>query len=789
MGWHQRIAPALRRIGVAAMAVVALVPGVGRAQPQYDFFGSGALAIAAYEASKDQCIYSDKMAKALADIDALLGRQDAYRWEETKRLGPDGLTGPRNMARLQGVSDCKVYGLLIGNAVMVYFNAPDFDQTVFAEFNRLQKGEGRSISGKAEARPPQPPPPGSAADTITRLNGGRGFDNTPAAQPPQSSTLKRPPVDDPPPESSRSQPPPRQPAEPSPRRGRTPPAPLAQAPPSVSPNLAPNAVAKPTLPAASSSSDCRVVAGDCRLAQATFACNLDDAARIAGDGPDAGWQAGLAAVRADTCEIVAAGRTLKIEATKTPTVVYATEQGRHVGYLPVGVFAPADQAGTTACRVPGFCAVRRGPPIWLCRQADSLALPTTEVKRAAGCLQIADSAALEVATAQGDAVALLNMVGGSPVVPTLYYAARRDFVGLDLTPTPASRGWCRPGNWCVIPMGSVFCPDRLAYERIMSQTGDARRAAILAEPACRLLVPGNVLKPGGVPAADDPRKLIAVEHPVLKAGWASANAFKVVALAPPLRFTMQLSDLAVSITHGASQVAVALKGQGTEAAMATFRSGAKERLAFCAEYEGEENVEGFRSCYDQPDRTITLQANCYAKRLAFDGRTYQLRERPAETPRWQFLDLSQNLWADSLPGSTEPIIRTGFSALCPGANPDAGQEIAFRDSRAAFPQELRGRWFADRRACADPSRHQDNYEGYAWMEFGPQTRTGAYEYEFPQRINAVRAVGRGAWEIDGSHRIDDATVPEIFQSSSYRLTRDRLALRQHGRVSDWVRCR
>ena len=65
---------------------------------------------------------------------------------------------------------------------------------------------------------------------------------------------------------------------------------------------------------------------------------------------------------------------------------------------------------------------------------------------------------------------------------------------------------------------------------------------------------------------------------------------------------------------------------------------------------------------------------------------------------------------------------------------------------------------------------------------------GAYEYEFPQRVNAVRSLGRSTWEIDGSHRIDDATIPEIFQTNTYRLNRDGFVLRQQGQVSEWIRC-
>ncbi len=769
------------------------MPNLALAQSQSDPLETSALAIAAFEASKERCSYSTGVGVALAKIDELLTRSRRYDWERIKPTGEAALSGLRNRARFLGsASECATYGTAVGYILPVAFGSVDLDVALVEELSRLLKGEGQSRLGEADARPPQAVAPGSAAATIAELNQQHSTTNQSADAGSRASTLRRLPADSAP-AAPLSQPPSRQSAEPVARPDRAvqpQPRPVVPLPPltQVPPPVAPPSVAPP---AASSSSDCRV-AGNCRLAQPTFACNLDDAARIAEAGPEAGRQAGLAAVRGGTCEIVAAGRSLQVEATKAPNVVYAAEGGRHVGYLPVGVFAPADQAGTIACRAPGFCAVRPGAPAWICQQPAGLDQPTPEAKRAMGCLQVSSNLAVEVAPATGSMVALLNMVGGSPPVPTRFYAAHRDLVGLGLspTPTPTWRGWCRPGDWCVISVAALFCLDRTAHDRVMNlPAGEARRMALMAEPACRLLIPGNVLKPNGVPTANDPRQLIEVEHPVLKTGWASAKAFKVVAYHPPLRYTTQLSDFAVSITHGASLVAVSLKGQGSETATATFRSGAKERLAFCAEYEGEENVEGFRSCFDQPDRTITLQANCYAKRLAFDGRTYQLRERPGETPRWQFLDLSQNLRADPLPGSPEPIIRTGFSALCPGANPDAGQEVVFRDSDAAFPQELRGRWFADRRACADPGHHQDDYEGYAWMEFGPQTRTGTYGYEFLERINAVRSAGRGAWEIDSSHRIDDATVPEVFQSGTYRLTRDGFVLRQQGQVSEWVRCR
>ena len=800
MGWYQGIASALRRIGVAAIAVVGLAPNVGRAQSQYDVFASGALAIAAYEASKEQCVYSDKLGKALTDIDVFLNRQDSYRWEESRRLAPDGMTGARNMARMQGASDCKVYGLLIGNAVIVYFKVAEFDHAVFAEFNGLQKGEGRSISGEAEARTPPPPAPGSAADTIARLNRQNPTMNQSADTGSRASTLRRLPADDGVSPAPRSQPAPRHSAEPPLPRKRTPPAPLAQvapagAPPATSPSLtAPNAAPQPSPPADPLSSDCRM-AGDCRPAQPTFACNLDDAARLAGLGPNAGQQAGLAAVRAGTCEIVAAGPHLRIEVTKAPNVVYATEQGRHVGYLPVGVFAPADLASTTACRAPGFCAVRPGRPAWICPQPTGLDQPTPETKRAAGCLQISSNVAAEVTPGLGDTVTLLNMVGGAPSVPTLYHIARDDLVGLDLTPipTPAGRVWCRRGDWCVISVAALFCWEREAYERVMRlPVGETRRAAILAEPDCRLLVPGNLLKPNNVPVGNDPSKLIAVEHPVLKAGWASANAFKIVAYSPPVRYTAQLADLVVSFGRGPAFVAVALRAQGTSEASGTFRAGPAERLAFCQSYHGEERPNELRACLAEPDATVAIKADCDAKHVTLNGRRYALKARPRDAApeihadasrQWLFRDLESGVWLDGSTASGEVAVSTAFDALCPGANPEATGGIAYRDPQARYPQELHGRFFSDDRACGDPRREDPDYDEYVYTAITAEAQRGRGSED---RVNAVRQIGRGKWAIDEGGKSQEET--DTFSTATYTLTREGFAVSVDGRTSRWVRC-
>ncbi|WP_156394169.1 hypothetical protein [Methylobacterium sp. Leaf94] len=773
------------------------------AQAQSDPLRTSALAIAAFEKSKARCVYSAGVGDALAKIDAILTRRRPAEWEQIKPSGEEALAGLRNRARLLGAkSDCATYGTAVGYTLPVAFGSVDLDNAVVEELSRLLSGAGRSISGEAEARPPQLPAPGSAADTIARMDQDGSLNNDPAAQPSQGFTLKRLPADDPPPMVSRSQPPSRKPATPSPERDRNTSPPLVQAAPSsLPPSLAaPNAATQSQPLTASSSSDCRE-AGDCRLAQPTFACNLDDAARIAGAGPDAGWQVGLAAVRAGTCEIVAAGHPLRIEATKTSNVVYATEKGQHVGYLPVGVFVPADQAAFTVCITPGFCAVRPGALAWTCPQPSGLDRSTTEAKRAEGCLRISSNVAAEVAPAEDNTVVLMNMVGGSPFVPTRYYLMRSELIGLDMKPypTPTTRGWCRPGDWCIITVGTLFCSSRTAHEQVMSlPAGEMRRAGMMETPDCRVLVPGTLLKPKALPAVDDARKLIEVEHPVLKAGWASASAFKVVAYNPPVRYTQQLSDFLISVAKSPSLTAIKLAAQGTDQASGTFRAGQRERLTYCKDFWGEDDANAFRTCLGESATAQTIKANCYAKRILLEGRQYELRERPSDmapdnhidpSRRWLFRDLATADWLDGSTRSAEAAVGTAFNALCPGVNPEATASIIYRASGAEFPRELQGRWFDNRRACADPNRNKPDYDDHSWMEISAESRVGSREFEFTQRINAVRALGRGVWEIDGTHRIDDATVPEIFQSSTYRLTLDGFELGQRGQASKWVRCR
>lgn len=390
--------------------------------------------------------------------------------------------------------------------------------------------------------------------------------------------------------------------------------------------------------------------------------------------------------------------------------------------------------------------------------------------------------------------------GGNPPFLATYYLGRADLVGIEVqpTPTPASRGWCRPGDWCLIDAPALFCREKGAYERVAaSPLGEARRAAILAEPSCRVVIRGNPMKPNALPEPGEGRKLIEVEHPVYRTGWTNAAAFKAIAYLPPLRYTARLSDIQVSAGRAPAFTAVSLSAQGTRDAAGVFRSGAKERAEYCKGYWGEDDPNALRGCMAEPDASLMAKANCDAKRVRLDGRTYALEERPRDagpdvhvdaSRQWLFRDVAGREWLDGSTASDEVSVATAFNALCPGTNPDAAFGIVYRDPNARFPQELQGRWFDNRRACADPQRDAADYEEHAVMVIAGQEREGNREFEFTQRINGVRRLGAGSWQIDGSHRIDAHDVPEIFDSATYTLTRAGLKLTRDGATSAWVRC-
>ena len=73
----------VRRQGLVALASLGLALSLqssARAELRYDGLESSALAVAAYEASKARCVYSEKLGKALAEIDAFLDRNYGYAW-------------------------------------------------------------------------------------------------------------------------------------------------------------------------------------------------------------------------------------------------------------------------------------------------------------------------------------------------------------------------------------------------------------------------------------------------------------------------------------------------------------------------------------------------------------------------------------------------------------------------------------------------------------------------------------------------------------------------------------
>ena len=538
----------------------------------------------------------------------------------------------------------------------------------------------------------------------------------------------------------------------------------------------------------------------CTFAGPTFACDYAGAEKIALAGPVQGAEVGASLVREQGCQTIAAGRAVATEATKSAQVIYLTESSQHLGYMPVGVFASGATGSRAGCDQPGFCAVRPGAQIPLCPTVESLALPTLEARSAAKCLHISDSNAGEVTSVAEKTIRLANMFGGKPPYQSSYYAAGGDFVRLDLQPypTPAARGWCRPETWCVTAVTALFCTDKAAPARIeAAPLGEPRRLAVQAEPSCRFVVGGGVLKPKELPATVDAPKLVAVEHPTLGVGWANVSAFPVVADSPPLRDTARLSDIAISAGRAPSLSAIELRGQGTSAASGVFRAGPSERREFCTSYWGEDGGDSFKTCLAEPDATAKAGANCEARRVVVDGRRYELVERPRDAApdihtdehrTMLYSDLKSGEWLDGSSVSGEVTVETAMNALCPGVDPQASFGLVYRDPRAQYPRALWGRWFSDPRACTDPRRNQPNYDEYVWTEISERTdRSRGRE----DTISTIQQVGRASWMIGYTMSIHGQ--PFRLASFTFSLTNRGLEIRPNAakrsdEVTPWVRC-
>ncbi|WP_237480597.1 hypothetical protein [Lichenibacterium dinghuense] len=555
-----------------------------------------------------------------------------------------------------------------------------------------------------------------------------------------------------------------------------------------------------TAPSGSAGSPC--TAGQtCTYPDPIFACDYASAERIAAAGPAAGRDLGLTLVHARSCQIAPAGLPVKAEATQSARVLYLTNAGKHLGYLPVDVFAPAGSATLTSCQDVAFCAVRSGAPAWACPKPGALTLPTTEAKGGAGCITVEAGNTGEVVQGASDVEPIGILFGSGTDYRPSYFVARADLsaVAIPSRPTPFDRGWCKPGDTCVTSAPALFCPDRATEERLLAlPAGEASRTEVLMEAGCRRLLRGNPLTPAELPAAGGPARLVPVTHPVLKKGWVSADAFGAVALAPPLRYTRRLADLTVLNLKGPNLAAVRLAGQGTREAVGDFQVTRQEQIAFCQRLQDAGTRVDLEICAAQaPATTRRFAADCGRRLLSFGGGRYQLVEKVDQGPpdqdldpdhHWAFRDLGYGSDLTATAPIFEPL-ESAFNALCPGADPEVSSSLAYRDPQAAFPRELAGRWFDDRRACRDPGRNGEDYDEHAVMVIAPAGRTGNREFEFPERANAVRRVGPGSWQIDSSHTVDGLDPPEILSTATYMLTRDELTLTREGAASKWVRCR
>ncbi len=540
------------------------------------------------------------------------------------------------------------------------------------------------------------------------------------------------------------------------------------------------------------------VGRQCTFTAPVFACDYESADKIASAEARDRISLGDSLVRAKNCQVISAGGALATAATKSEKVIYIARGEQHLGYMPVGVFVQGDNANRATCDRAGFCAVRAGPPIFVCPKPDDLKLATDDIKSAAKCLRMSDSNVGEVVSLTDTTLTLVNMFGNRPPYEKHYYAERRDFVAISLQPrpTPAARGWCAPDAWCVTKAGAFFCTERAAFMRLQEMPpGEPLRIAMLKEPGCRVVISGNVLKPKEQSSTDG-KNPIAVEHPKLGAGWIKAEALPPVAASPPLRGTARLSDLVIQYGKEPALTAVSLAGQGTQSASALFRSGPAEVREFCNNWYPDQNAPQWKSCLLQSQDKLVVQANCSEKRFRIRDRQLGLFERPRDanpdihtdaSRQWLFRDLRSGEWLDGSGASGESGVAGAFDALCPAVNPEASFGLVYRERDAAFPKELQGRWFSSARACVDLNHNKRGYEKHSVIEIAERSSSGNDEEGFVERVNVVRRIGAQAWQIDTSHTVDGQDG-EIFSTATYTLTRNGLKIGL-GKSQNWVSCR
>lgn len=112
----------LVRIAVGSlMALLAISKPATAASLTFTDLNDSALAIEAFEASKDQCPYNDAVAEMLRQVDSFLSRKAGVHWQRARGDAPDQLTQLQNSRALMPlISECDVYQQTMDKAAGVY---------------------------------------------------------------------------------------------------------------------------------------------------------------------------------------------------------------------------------------------------------------------------------------------------------------------------------------------------------------------------------------------------------------------------------------------------------------------------------------------------------------------------------------------------------------------------------------------------------------------------------------------------------------------------------------------
>lgn len=159
------------RVAMTALGLIGLATASSAQRGAAQMLDRAALGVAAYEATKDSCLYAPAVGPAIAQIESFYARSFPFEWRQALREAEGGLNALSNSAlfldqaersrtasppgssrQAPPLDSCKAPGIAVGDGLTTIMVAGRADMAVLAEAQRLAEGGGRS-RGTIAARP------------------------------------------------------------------------------------------------------------------------------------------------------------------------------------------------------------------------------------------------------------------------------------------------------------------------------------------------------------------------------------------------------------------------------------------------------------------------------------------------------------------------------------------------------------------------------------------------------------------------------------------------------------